>query len=64
MTYEQYFKRFLGMIEGKLQGILRSQETRPVSIHKAMQYATFTGGKRFRPVLALSACEACGGKPQ
>jgi len=27
-----------------------------------MQYAVFTGGKRFRPVLALSACEACGGK--
>ncbi len=37
---------------------------RPISIHKAMQYAIFTGGKRFRPVLALSACEACGGKTQ
>ena len=29
-----------------------------------MQYAAFTGGKRFRPVLALSACEACGGRPK
>lgn len=64
MTYEQFFKRYLGIIEKKLKGMLRAQEARPLSIHKAMQYAVFTGGKRFRPVLALSACEACGGKPQ
>jgi geranylgeranyl diphosphate synthase type II len=64
MTYEQFFKRHLGFIEKKLKEMLRAQETRPLSIHKAMQYAVFTGGKRFRPVLALSVCEACGGKPQ
>jgi geranylgeranyl diphosphate synthase type II len=64
MTYEQFFKRRLALIEGKLKSMLRAQEARPLSIHKAMQYVAFTGGKRFRPVLALSACEACGGKPQ
>jgi len=64
MTYEQYFKRYLGIIEKKLKGLFRAQESRPLSIHKAAQYAIFTGGKRFRPVLTLSACEACGGKPQ
>ncbi len=64
MTYEQYFKRYLGIIEKKLKGLLLAQEARPLSIHKATQYAIFTGGKRFRPVLTLSACEACGGKPQ
>lgn len=64
MTYEQFFKRHLRLIEKRLKCVLRAQEARPLSIHKAMQYAIFTGGKRFRPVLALSACEACGGKPQ
>ena len=64
MTYEQYFKRYLGAIEKKLKGLLRAREAHPLSIHKAMRYAVFTGGKRFRPVLALSACRACGGKPQ
>ncbi|MFH1800415.1 MAG: polyprenyl synthetase family protein [Candidatus Omnitrophota bacterium] len=64
MTYEQYYKCYLGMIEHKLRGLLRAREARPLSIHKAMQYAVFTGGKRFRPVLVLSACEACGGKPR
>ena len=64
MTYEQFFKRHLAFIEKKLKGTLRAQEACPLSIHKAMQYAIFTGGKRFRPVLALSACVACGGNPQ
>ena len=64
MIYEQYFKQHLILIEKKLKTLLRAQEARPLSIHKAMQYAVFTGGKRFRPVLALGACEACGGKFQ
>jgi len=64
VTYEQFFKRHLALIEKNLDVMLRAQEARPLSIHKAMQYAVFTGGKRFRPVLVLSACEACGGKPQ
>jgi geranylgeranyl diphosphate synthase type II len=62
MTYEQFFKRHLAFIEKNLRTFLCARQARPVSIHKAMQYAAFTGGKRFRPVLALSVCEACGGK--
>lgn len=64
MKYEQYFKRTLAYLERELRRFLLAHEAKPRSIHKAMQYATFTGGKRFRPVLALSVCEACGGKPQ
>ena len=64
MTYEQYFKRHLVLIEKELRHFMLMRQARPLSIHKAMQYAVFTGGKRFRPVLALSACEACGGKPK
>lgn len=29
-----------------------------------MRYAVLEGGKRFRPLLALSACEAVGGEPK
>lgn len=64
MDYGQFFKIYLNLIEKNLKRLLRAQEARPLSIHQAVQYAVFTGGKRFRPVLALSACEACGGKPQ
>ncbi len=35
--------------------------TRPATIHKAMRYSLFAGGKRLRPILCLAAAEACGG---
>jgi geranylgeranyl diphosphate synthase type II len=31
-------------------------------LHAAMRYSVFAGGKRLRPILALAACEAVGGK--
>src|SRR5580765_4702072 len=38
-------------------------ETRaPATIHKAMRYSLFAGGKRMRPALCLAAAAACGGK--
>lgn len=64
MKYETCFKGSLAFIEKKLKQALCARERSPAMIHKAMQYAVFTGGKRFRPVLTLAACAACGGKPQ
>jgi len=32
----------------------------PVSIHEAMRYSLFAGGKRIRPILAISAASAAG----
>jgi len=40
---------------------LPSERTRPATIHKAMRYSLFAGGKRMRPALCLAASEACGG---
>jgi len=34
---------------------------KPATIHKAMRYSLFAGGKRLRPALCLAAAEACGG---
>jgi geranylgeranyl diphosphate synthase, type II len=33
----------------------------PSTIHEAMRYSVFAGGKRLRPMLALFGCEAVGG---
>lgn len=41
--------------------LLPKASTKPVTIHKAMRYSIFAGGKRLRPVLAIAAAEACGG---
>lgn len=34
----------------------------PATIHKAMRYSLFAGGKRLRPILCLAAAKACGGR--
>ena len=44
-----------------LDRYLPSEKTRPATIHKAMRYSLFAGGKRMRPALTLAAAEACGG---
>ena len=44
-----------------LDQFLPSETTRPVTIHKAMRYSLFAGGKRMRPALLLAAAAACGG---
>ena len=45
-----------------LDRFLPSEKTKPVTIHKAMRYSLFAGGKRMRPALCLAAAQACGGR--
>jgi geranylgeranyl diphosphate synthase type II len=44
-----------------LDHFLPRATTRPATIHKAMRYSLFAGGKRMRPALCLAAAAACGG---
>jgi geranylgeranyl diphosphate synthase, type II len=44
-----------------LNRFLPKTSTRPATLHQAMRYSLFAGGKRLRPVLCLAAAEACGG---
>src|SRR3984893_3153719 len=44
-----------------LDGLLPAATTRPPTIHQAMRYSLFAGGKRMRPALCLAAAAACGG---
>ena len=44
-----------------LDHFLPKASTRPATIHEAMRYSLFAGGKRMRPALCLAAAEACGG---
>jgi geranylgeranyl diphosphate synthase type II len=59
-------KRYLAsrqkLIDRALDRYLPNEKTRPATIHKAMRYSLFAGGKRLRPILCLGAAEACGGK--
>jgi geranylgeranyl diphosphate synthase, type II len=46
-----------------LDGFIPPSSAKPGTIHRAMRYSLFAGGKRLRPALCLAASAACGGKP-
>src|SRR6266496_1063859 len=50
------------MIDRALDRFLPKENAPPPTIHKAMRYSLFAGGKRLRPILCLAAAEACDGK--
>ncbi len=52
------------LVDAALDRWLPEAGDRPPKIHEAMRYSVFAGGKRLRPLLALLACEAVGGKPE
>src|SRR5213594_1673083 len=49
-------------IDRALDRYLPKENVRPATIHKAMRYSLFAGGKRLRPILCIAAAEACSGK--
>src|SRR5690349_6051205 len=49
------------IIDRALDRFLPRAAVKPRTIHTAMRYSLFAGGKRLRPALTLAAAEACGG---
>jgi geranylgeranyl diphosphate synthase, type II len=48
-------------VEAALDRALPPESAWPATIHRAVRYSLFAGGKRIRPVLVLAAGEAVGG---
>lgn len=59
-----YIEQRAAQVDAALDQWLPSARSAPATIHKAMRYAVFAGGKRLRPVLCVAAAEACGGTPE
>jgi geranylgeranyl diphosphate synthase type II len=62
MDLKPYLAARSAQIDRALDRFLPRATTKPATIHKAMRYSLFAGGKRLRPVLTLAAAEACGGE--
>ncbi|MGD7654669.1 MAG: polyprenyl synthetase family protein [Verrucomicrobiales bacterium] len=58
---KSYLTATASRIDAAMDGFLPTAKTRPATIHSAMRYSVFAGGKRLRPVLCLAANAACGG---
>jgi geranylgeranyl diphosphate synthase, type II len=55
MTLPDFFAGDHALIEKTLEKLLPPEDTRPASIHRAMRYSVFAGGKRLRPVLCVES---------
>ena len=62
MDLKTYLDARAAEVDAALDALLPKAKERPASIHAAMRYSIFAGGKRLRPVVCLAAAEACGGK--
>jgi len=55
---QEHLNRQQRRIEEALERLTPAETEYPVSIHKAMRYSLFAGGKRIRPILCLEAAAA------
>ncbi|MEI6352087.1 MAG: polyprenyl synthetase family protein [Verrucomicrobiota bacterium] len=62
MILTDYLTEQSALVDKALDQFLPKAATKPATIHKAMRYSLFAGGKRLRPILCLAAAEASGGE--
>src|ERR671931_1967272 len=62
VNLKKYLRTRQKEIDRALDRYLPKASTKPVTLHRAMRYSLFAGGKRLRPILCLAAAEACRGK--
>jgi geranylgeranyl diphosphate synthase type II len=60
-TIRRHLEQNRTLVDAELDRILPPAEDYPPSIHKAMRYSVFAGGKRLRPTLCLEAGRLFGG---
>ena len=62
MDLKTYLTARAAEVDAAMDAFLPKAKERPATIHAAMRYSIFAGGKRLRPVLCLAAAETCGGE--
>jgi geranylgeranyl diphosphate synthase, type II len=58
---DEFLASRTGAVNRALDRFLPAATVKPATIHRAMRYSLFAGGKRIRPALCLAAAAACGG---
>jgi geranylgeranyl diphosphate synthase type II len=62
MDIQSYLNKKKDLIDKALEKLVPQAGIFPPSIHEAIRYSLFAGGKRVRPILAIAAAEALGAK--
>jgi len=58
MSFREYLAEQQQLIDRELELLVPGENVPPVTIHRAMRYSLFAGGKRVRPILCLEAARA------
>ena len=61
MNLREYLARQQQLVEAELDRLVPPETTHPATIHRAMRYSLFAGGKRIRPILCMEAAHAASG---
>lgn len=57
-SLDEYLAEQQQLVDRALDAWLPAENVPPFSIHKAMRYSVFAGGKRIRPILAIASARA------
>lgn len=60
LSAEGFFQSSRSLIDARLDELLPAELIEPQSLHSAIRWSVFAGGKRFRPSLVLAAGQAFG----
>jgi len=61
MDINTYISESKKLVDECLERLLPPESEAPATIHKAMRYSVFAGGKRVRPILVLASGQSLGG---
>ncbi len=64
MDLDRYILDARRAVDERLNLLLSPESERPPTIHRAMRYSTFAGGKRVRPILVMASGESLGGSEE
>ena len=62
MNLREYLAHQQQLVEAELDRLVPPESTPPETIHRAMRYSLFAGGKRIRPILCMESAYAAGGE--
>jgi geranylgeranyl diphosphate synthase, type II len=64
MNLRDYLAQQQKLVDAHLDRLAPAETQPPETIHRAMRYSLFAGGKRIRPILCLEAGRASGAEPE
>jgi len=63
MNLRDYLARQQQLVDAELDRLVPPETAPPETIHRAMRYSLFAGGKRIRPILCMEAAQAVADSP-